>query len=835
MGHQALGYVNGAQVVHAPEPVHGRLSEVEHVDCPLFKKIPSGRESGFRVVRYHSLMLDMQSLPDDLVPTAWTVDSYKSVSSATPPCMGSKNGWVSMPYVMQHTDTDLGLSDVHASVDLPLHEKTTSRIGNDMSDGRSILENDARVVMAVSHRTRPHYGVQFHPESVATAFGEQILENFRDMTVEYWKSTPYRNKGREAQSVSSRRIVGDHIWSLCSNHAKDSSTASVASATCTGSKTGLLRLYWEKMDGLANGAGGSESIFCGLFGGGAAENTFWLDSSSQHGGAHFSFMGGKGGKLWKRITYHMSNKGDCPGSGSLKIENDTSCTDAIKLEEGFLEFLSRELQSCITSKEDCQGLPFDFCGGFIGYLGYELKTECGARSNQHKSQLPDACYFFVDQFVAVDHSNDDVYVLALYEEIIDTLQKDKCQDYVGSSNRFMANGSVVEQGMEMSYSLGRLPLAEHDEHIDNRADTAASMCQSGNLAGCKHISPGKRAAEAWVKETTVKISELAGCGINTAVERRLSSQFTSSSLRIINSEKHFVLSKSRSQYIQDVKDCLGYIRDGESYELCLTTQLQKRMESVDALGLYLTLREMNPAPYSAWLNFGREEVCICCSSPERFLRLDQAGILEAKPIKGTIPRGRTPMEDEALKQKLQNSEKDQAENLMIVDLLRNDLGRVCKPGSIYVPSLMAVESYATVHTLVSTVRGTKRQDVTPVDCVRAAFPGGSMTGAPKLRSMELLDSLECGPRGVYSGTVGFFSVNSSFDLNIVIRTLVIHNGIVSIGAGGAIVSLSDPEDEYEEMLLKARAPIRAVTQLESAAKFSNWEMGNGCLSSRTSG
>ena len=173
------------------------------------------------------------------------------------------------------------------------------------------------------------------------------------------------------------------------------------------------------------------------------------------------------------------------------------------------------------------------------------------------------------------------------------------------------------------------------------------------------------------------------------------------------------------------------------------------------------------------------------------------------------------------------SEKDQAENLMIVDLLRNDLGRVCKPGSVHVPSLMAVETYATVHTMVSTVRGEKRPDVTCIDCIRASFPGGSMTGAPKLRSMEILDRLECGPRGVYSGAIGFFSVNSSFDLNIVIRTLVIHKGVASIGAGGAVVSLSDPKDEYEEMLLKTKAPIRAVTQLEALPKILTQEYESG--------
>ncbi|MFI6294963.1 aminodeoxychorismate synthase component I [Nonomuraea sp. NPDC050790] len=268
------------------------------------------------------------------------------------------------------------------------------------------------------------------------------------------------------------------------------------------------------------------------------------------------------------------------------------------------------------------------------------------------------------------------------------------------------------------------------------------------------------------------------------------------------------LVRDRARYVADIEECLRLLRAGESYEICLTNAAEIPFDG-SPFELYLAQRRLNPAPYAAYLRLDGTHVL--CSSPERFLKVSRDGVAESKPIKGTAPRSPEPRADHALREELATSDKTRAENLMIVDLLRNDLGRISDVGSVSVPRFMAVESYETVHQLVSTVRGHLNDGVGAVAAARACFPGGSMTGAPKLRTMEIIDRLEGRARGVYSGAIGFFGLGGGADLNIVIRTAVAHEGRLTVGAGGAIVLDSDPADEYEEMLLKARAPLRGLS------------------------
>jgi anthranilate/para-aminobenzoate synthase component I len=312
------------------------------------------------------------------------------------------------------------------------------------------------------------------------------------------------------------------------------------------------------------------------------------------------------------------------------------------------------------------------------------------------------------------------------------------------------------------------------------------------------------AAEAWIAETAARIK-----GLRPEPGR------TRPSLCSPEAIEPFLL-HDRAQYLTNIDRCKERIVAGESYEICLTNRARvplARCSAEKAFECYLDLRAINPAPYSCFLRFG--SVSVLCSSPERFLTVDEDGLVESRPIKGTMPRDKDVQKDQRNKELLATDRRFYSENLMILDLIRNDLTRSCIPGTINTPRLMAVESYATVHQLVSSVQGKLNASIPA--CIVGCFPGGSMTGAPKRRTLEIIDELENALRGIYSGSIGYLSLNSTADLNIVIRTIVIHEDVAEIGVGGAITFLSMPELEYDEMLLKAIAPFSALQPLMTAA------------------
>ncbi|MEU9224651.1 aminodeoxychorismate synthase component I [Streptomyces massasporeus] len=472
------------------------------------------------------------------------------------------------------------------------------------------------------------------------------------------------------------------------------------------------RLHTRRVTGAVD----TEAVFRRMFAGSA--RAFWLDSSLvEPGRSRFSFLGDDQGPLAEFVRYDVD-------AGRCEIER--AGRPVRRVRASVFDYLKRQLGN---RRVDATGLPFDFTGGYVGYLGYEMKADCGS-SNRHRSPAPDAAWLFADRVIAVDHEEGFTYAVCLAEDTPHAARE--AADWLEGA---LADLSCVATEQQPPVPGSPAPA-----------------------------DPG--AAEPW-------------------------------------------LVRDRATYLADIEACRRALRSGTSYEVCLTNAARLPAPP-DALEFYRTLRRDNPAPYAAFLRFGELEVA--GSSPERFLRIGRDGTAEARPIKGTAPRGDGPEEDARLRDALASDAKTRAENLMIVDLLRNDLGQVCRTGTVRVSKLMATETYATVHQLVSTVEGRLRPGTDAVDCVRACFPGGSMTGAPKLRTLEIIDSLETEARGVYSGALGYFGCGGGADLGIVIRTAVFADGAMHLGAGGAIVLDSDPDAEYDEMLLKTAAPMRALHQ-----------------------
>jgi para-aminobenzoate synthetase len=542
------------------------------------------------------------------------------------------------------------------------HSLIATRISTELD---VIARTEDDLVMAVAHRTKPHFGVQFHPESIATPHGQKLLENFRELViggaakVQWSKPRDPRASRPSRFSVAIRRVLG---------------------------------------------APEPERVFRGVFE--KSATSIWLDSSRAiEGYSRFSILCFPSEQHGEVASYDTRKK---------QVVVEEQATGRVRhLDETIFDYLKREQRARAVPN---LGLPCEFALGFVGYLGYELKADCGALG-AHASTLPDARLAFCDRAYVFDHQNGEGTLLALHDA---------------------DSEAVATQWLDQ---IERAFLVLPDDLPSDRVET-----------------PRQRA-----------VGELQ---------------------------------TDRSEYLHQVRQCLDAIRAGETYEVCLTNRVSLPFTR-EPREVYALLRRVSPAPYAAFLQFS--DFAVASASPERFLTIDRFGVAESKPIKGTARRSPDSEVDRRAARDLAESEKERAENLMIVDLVRNDLGRVSEVGTVTVPRLFDVESYASVHQLVSTVRSQLRNDVDAVDCVRACFPGGSMTGAPKLRTMEIIDALEGTARGIYSGAIGYFSLNGATDLSMVIRTIVFHDGRALMGTGGAIVALSDPDAEFDETQLKIEA------------------------------
>jgi len=312
----------------------------------------------------------------------------------------------------------------------------------------------------------------------------------------------------------------------------------------------------------------------------------------------------------------------------------------------------------------------------------------------------------------------------------------------------------------------------------------------------------ERRARQHIRELTELVSR-DGNGNGTKREERTSFQ---SRLTDINRSRGLRSNFTHDEYLRAVEGAIEYIANGDIFQVNLSQRFETEL-NMDPYDLYLRLRGINPAPFACYMNFG--DVVVASASPERFLHV-KGNTVQTRPMKGTRPRGRSRIEDAALSSELLGSEKDRAENIMIVDIERNDLGRVCEYGSVSVKELCTLEKYSTVFQLTSSVIGQLRQGKDRIDLLQSSFPSGSVTGAPKIRAMEIIDELEPTRRGIYTGSIGYLGFDGRMDLNIVIRTFVIKGGKVYFQVGGGVVADSSPELEYQETIDKARALVAAL-------------------------
>ncbi len=447
-------------------------------------------------------------------------------------------------------------------------------------------------------------------------------------------------------------------------------------------------------------------------------------------------------------------------------EKDSVCfVNDSPIEESLSEFIRAYLLE--HKEEPSADLPIT--SGAVGYFSYDFGREKEGVASSHPKMLdiPECILRFYDCFIIEDHQKQILTVAA--------------------------SGKTADP-----YTLIReiRQLIEHVVHITSEQ----------TLPYQKDASVFRTTAE----QTTLHRTDISGLSTAAGQAPMIQTKDTAAPQRHQTEPSVFHTTVeadfSGEDYMNAVDHMIRYIVDGDIYVVNMTHQLRMHSDC-PPLTLFRRLRKQNPSPFGGYLDYG--DFQIVCASPERFMKLTD-GLISTRPIKGTRRRGNTPEEDRALKEELAHSEKDQSELLMIVDLERNDLNRVCIPGSVQVTELFKVETYATVFHLESNVIGKLKPENTAIDLIQAAFPGGSITGAPKLRAMELIDQEERSRRNLYTGSIGYLSLSGDCDLNIVIRTAIHKDGVYHLGVGGGITCESDLEFEYEETWQKARALLHAL-------------------------
>lgn len=562
-----------------------------------------------------------------------------------------------------------------------------------------------KLVMGLAHKHKPWWGVQFHPESIADAHGMGIVRNFLQLAARQRASGDSARRdgaSRDNESDSARtEIAGLEISEsalaeslLAGPHSDEPNTTDtqpwlISRAFPSGAlATDPMRAY-EYLRG----------------------QRWWIEDGS---GA--ICMGDDSGPLARHIKASVVR-----GEVEISRPGDTGEQKSqATYRESVFTTIERLLQHYSSVQPPVPGCEFNL--GLVGYLGYELKADCGYSAPHAREDFPDAQLLLADR---------------------------------------------------------ALILADGQCHV-------VALCEDAESAAAQQTWVDAMFAE--LQEVNFQVPACADRTVGVEQTDATKGQSTAQQLH------------SRAEYLELIRQSQELIAAGESYEVCLTNRLTMPAAGYNAKDAFAYLRQHHASSRAGLLEF--VDFGLASTSPECFVRI-AGGVVTSKPIKGTRPRGTSPAEDAALREDLQTAEKDRAENLMIVDLVRHDMNAVAVPGTVEVPKLWDVESFPSVHQLVSTVSA-QLGEISPVAAVRALFPAGSMTGAPKKRTLEIIDRLEGSHRGAYSGAFGYFSFSGAVDLSMTIRTLIFEGTQMSYGVGGAIVSLSDPEDEYAETQVKAR-------------------------------